>query len=214
MAKLQGAARSFTNRGDGKITGLFPSRKNGSAMAYESLHERDFLLHLEFTPDVATYAVQPEAVTLWIDGKSHTYTPDVRIERVDRSHAYFEVKSDEAFAEPDCADRFAHIERHFNDRGDDFAVVTTSAIRRGCLVDNLRLLYRYADWPVSASERELILDLLVTHPATTLGALRDRAEADGTNAGALYHLLFHHAIATDLVGQSISRTLRVWRGVA
>ncbi len=212
MAKLHGEARSFTNRGDGKITGLFPSRKNGEAIAYESLHERDFLLHLEFAPDVATYAVQPEQMVLWIDGRSHTYTPDVRAERADRSHAYFEVKSDEAFAEPDCADWFAHIGRHFDERGEDFAVVTTSTIRRGFLIDNLRLLYRYSDWPVSASERERILDHLLPHSATTLGALRDHAEAAGANVGALYSLLFHRGIAADLEGQRIARMLRVWRG--
>src|SRR5919197_4727077 len=69
------------------LTGLVPNPRTQAMTAFESSLERDFLLLLDFDPDVELYEEQPLKITYHDEaGQRRTYTPDVlvryRAERV------------------------------------------------------------------------------------------------------------------------------------
>lgn len=77
-------ARKVPRRYNG-ISGEHPSLKNGRTVAFESLLERDYMLLLEFEPDVIRFVEQPVTFPYQIparDGKrprKSRYTPDILI---------------------------------------------------------------------------------------------------------------------------------------
>ncbi|MBB5327442.1 TnsA endonuclease N-terminal domain-containing protein [Tunturiibacter gelidoferens] len=77
------------------ITGIISAQKAVGEAGYEASLERDFLLLLEFDPDVKAFEVQPLRVN-WRDqsGRRRRYTPDCRVEYIDglRKPTIFEIK--------------------------------------------------------------------------------------------------------------------------
>ncbi len=63
------------------VTGVAASSKAIGDAQFESTLERDFLALLEFSPEVASFEVQPVKID-WRDeqGKPRSYTPDVLVE--------------------------------------------------------------------------------------------------------------------------------------
>src|SRR2546426_9456395 len=59
------------------LTGLVSNTRTQSMTAFESSLERDFLLLLDFDPDVEFYEEQPLTITYDDRGRRRTYTPDV-----------------------------------------------------------------------------------------------------------------------------------------
>src|SRR6266581_6966395 len=60
------------------LTGLVSNTRTQSMTAFESSLERDFLLLLDFDPDVEFYEEQPVRIVYQDDhGRCRTYTPDV-----------------------------------------------------------------------------------------------------------------------------------------
>src|SRR2546421_5301425 len=70
------------------LTGLVPNTRTQSMTAFESSLERDFLLLLDFDPDVEFYEEQPVKITYHDEsGRRRTYTPDVFVRyRIDPLH--------------------------------------------------------------------------------------------------------------------------------
>src|SRR5438093_12942283 len=62
------------------LTGLVPNSRTQAMTAFESTLERDFLLLLDFDPDVEFYEEQPLKITYPDEaGQRRTYTPDVLV---------------------------------------------------------------------------------------------------------------------------------------
>lgn len=214
MAKLKTATRTISNAGVRRVVGLLASRKNKLAIAWESLNERDYFYDCEFSRRVLRYACQPETVTLWIDGKSVTYTFDARVWRDDGSVLNAEVKPDKVADDPEWAPLFEAAGRYFHLRGEAYQVVRESSFRRGERMDNIRLLYRYADWPTTPKRMQTVLDWL---PAggepVDLGDLTAWARYTSQDLGVIYHLMFHQQIGADLEARLIGAETRVWRAM-
>jgi len=77
------------------ITGVAPHSKAEGEAGYESSLERDFLILLEFNPNVTRFEVQPVMIQ-WVDesGKPRRYTPDVFVQyhHSNRCPILYEVK--------------------------------------------------------------------------------------------------------------------------
>src|SRR6266699_1506223 len=71
------------------LTGLIPNTRTQSMTAFESSLERDFLLLLDFDPDVEFYEEQPVKITYHDEsGRRRIYTPDVLVRyRIDHLQA-------------------------------------------------------------------------------------------------------------------------------
>ena len=62
------------------LTGLVPNSRTQAMTAFESTLERDFLLLLDFDPDVEFYEEQPLKITYHDEaGQRRTSTPDVLV---------------------------------------------------------------------------------------------------------------------------------------
>lgn len=62
------------------VTGLVASELNAKQTAFESSLERDFMLLLEFDPDVLFYEEQLVRIDyLSVDGQTRQYTPDILV---------------------------------------------------------------------------------------------------------------------------------------
>ena len=71
------------------LTGLVPNTRTQAMTAFESSLERDFLMLLDFDPDVELFEEQPVKIGYHDDnGRRRTYTPDVLVRyRTDRPQA-------------------------------------------------------------------------------------------------------------------------------
>jgi hypothetical protein len=76
------SVRKPSNRGGvRKNIGKTPSLKAGRPVWWESLLERDYIVLLEFDPDVITFVEQPFRVRYSFEGRVRHYTPDFLVER-------------------------------------------------------------------------------------------------------------------------------------
>src|SRR5262245_2430605 len=66
------------------IIGYFPSIKMRRSIAFESTIECDYCYDLDFRSEVRGYEEQPLTIDYQVDGKERRYTPDFRVEELDR----------------------------------------------------------------------------------------------------------------------------------
>jgi len=144
------SARKVTNTGTTKIIGVFYSAKMRVHVETESTLEADYLLHLEFSPDVFAYRTQPRTfVYEELLERSRRYTPDVAVVgTAESAPLYMEVK-------PAAIAASARFQRDFEwqceavrREGGTLSVVTDAFIRQEPRLTNLKQLYRYAALPL------------------------------------------------------------------
>lgn len=164
--------RNPTNRGGRKRIGWFPSRKMGRMVKWESHVERDYIYYPELDPDVIAYEEQPLKLVFPKGSKFKQYTPDFRLRR--RSSAKLiivEVKTDEDFAESEERERLECARPLLEAQGYEFAVVTSSKIRVEPQLSNLKLLFRFADYPITLQDRLACQSCFADRQVWTLGEL-------------------------------------------
>lgn len=108
--------------------GLVASVKMGGMVPWESRYERDKLLKLECDNTVAAFYAQPETIEYKIFGKTHRYTPDIRVELADGSVEIVEVKPQRFADHPSNVIAFEAIEKVYEARGISFRVETEKHI--------------------------------------------------------------------------------------
>ena len=138
------------------LTGLVPNTRTQSMTAFESSLERDFLLLLDFDPDVEFYEEQPVKITYHDDrGRRRTYTPDVfvryRTDRLQAQHTQphlWEVKYRDDLRQhwAEYRPKFRVTQRYARQRGWRFRVVTERHVRTPYL-DNVKFLETIASLP-------------------------------------------------------------------
>ena len=85
--------RKVVTRSGKRIRGKFPSAKMNRMVHWESLFERDAILHLEYHPLVVSYQEQPSIETYYdAAGEAHLYYPDFCARFVNGNELYIEVK--------------------------------------------------------------------------------------------------------------------------
>lgn len=82
-------------------------------------------------------------------------------------------------------------------QGYEFGVMGSAELRRGYRMPNLRLLRRYARWPITERLRQQVFDFLRTPGQHTLSDLRELVGL--AMLGSLYRMLWEQAVAVDLV---------------
>lgn len=121
---------------------------SGIAVGFESSLERDWLICLDFDPDVELIVEQPFSLNYDINGTTLRYTPDVLVryrKHNDRaSVVVFEVKPyEELRAEfAKYRQRFRKMVRHCREQGWRFKIVTENEIRTPYL-SNAKFLRKY-----------------------------------------------------------------------
>jgi hypothetical protein len=187
------------------LNGFFPSLKMGRLLWFESYLERDFMILLDFDPDVEAFYEQPLTINYQANGRAYKYTPDFRVVRGQRT-ALIECKPKARVDTPENSRKFRAAQDFCAQAHWDFFVVTDEELRRGFRLPNIKLLTRYArlegpsciPWPLqTALDRESGL------------TLEQAAQIIAPNAPlagipAILHLVFHHCLVISLDEQPIT----------
>lgn len=136
--------RKILHRSMPRTMGRFASRKCGRMVHFESQLERDFFYQLEFDPVVIRFLEQPIKVQLCYQGKNRNYTPDVAVERPS-GVTFYEVKPHRKAIRPEMEELFEAAAQAFAALGHQYSVVTDREIQREPFLQNIKLLFRYAD---------------------------------------------------------------------
>jgi len=131
----------ITRRGRG-FRGKFPSRKLGRMVHWESLVERDLILHMEYDPLVANYQEQPTVIEYYDEqGKVRSYFPDFLVQRADGSEYLVEAKPASRLLTPKVRDKLAAVALRLKEMGREFRVMTDVVIRQQPRFDNLSRIH-------------------------------------------------------------------------
>lgn len=157
------------------LTGRVASKKGGAA-GFESSLERDWLICLDFDPDVEMIVEQPFSIYYELDGRTLRYTPDVLARYRQRdghvSVVVFEVKPYDELASSFgiYRRRFKEMVRYCRARGWRFKIVTEQQIRTPYLA-NARFLRKYRRLSQQVLYKEQLLYSLKALGPTTPQAL-------------------------------------------
>lgn len=150
---------------------------SGIAAGFESSLERDWLICLDFDPDVELILEQPFTLHYEVERTALRYTPDVLVRYRERSGCaavvVFEVKLREelrsGFAK--YRQRFRHMVRHCREQGWRFKIVTEREIRTPYL-SNAKFLRSYRNLPSQTLYRDqLLYSMKALGPTTPQGLL-------------------------------------------
>lgn len=208
MARRSTATRTITNAGRLRVLEIVAATKAIGLAPTESSVEADGIVDLEYDKTIRQFEVQPVTVGLLVDGQHRKYTPDIRYVRPTGVVGFREFKD---AAKPLSLDEVRKLEaanERFTREGYEFGVVDSAQLRRGYRMANLRLLRRYARWPVSEQLRHQVVDFLQTPGEHTLGELRELVGYG--SFGSLYRMLWDQEVGVDLVAARLCAATPVW----
>lgn len=134
--------RKVVTRSGKRFRGKFPSRKLNRMVHWESMLERDAILHFEYHPLVLSYQEQPSIEIYYDkDGEQHRYFPDFRLTFRDGEDLYVEVKPSRLLTTKVVRDKLQAVAKRFEEQGRRFRVMTEDDIRRQPLLTNLQKLH-------------------------------------------------------------------------
>lgn len=200
------------------VTGVAATSKAGGAAQFESTLERDFLLLLEFSPDVKSIDPQPVKVE-WLDvhGCSRLYTPDVFVEFVNgagRPPWLCEVKYRSELKNKwgEFRPKFKAAIRFAKEHGWRFKIVTEREIRTPYLA-NARFLTGFRrSAPGSAvmqSIHEHLENVGESSPRDVVEAICTDAMGQAQLISVLWHQIATFRIGADL-HSPLTMNSRIW----
>jgi hypothetical protein len=204
------------------LTGLVPNTRTQLMTAFESSLERDFLLLLDFDPDVEFFEEQPVKIVYHdANGRRRTYTPDVLVRyRTDRLQARYtkpllcEVKYRDDLRQhwAEYRPKFRAAQRYARQQGWRSRLVTERRVRTPYL-ENVKFLRPYRTLPVNDSYRTHLLSTLAsveaTDPASLLAAVCQDRWQQAQLLPMLWQLVATRQIATAL-DQPLTMQSRLW----
>lgn len=189
------------------VIGHFPSLKMGQMVPFESLLEQDYLYWLDYTPDVEWFEAQPLQIEYQHEGRTYHYTPDFHLVQAGRQ-VLVECK-------PDRFTDQAANRRKFKAAGDwcrsqdwEFRLVTDQQLRTGFGLQNVKLLTRYARFPVDPGlQSRIYLELNTTPAPLTIASLVSSLapERPAAVTPSLLAMLFRHELAAGLTEAPLSK---------
>ncbi|MBV7297703.1 TnsA endonuclease N-terminal domain-containing protein [Enterovibrio paralichthyis] len=122
----------------------FVSLKTDSVQMTESDLEFDACFHFEFSPQIKTFETQPLGFKYQLNGRLHRYTPDVLCHFFDGYASYYEVKPKWITQQDEFLEKFEAQRHHALSIGHDLKILTEEDIQVYPLLDNLKIIHRYA----------------------------------------------------------------------
>lgn len=167
-------------------TGMYPSRKAGRPLAFESMNERAVFIHSEVDTEIANYMSQPCRFEFVLDGVKRSYVPDCARILADGTLEIVEVKGDRRdLVDPDYLRKLDHVAQACRAIGWSFRVVFGAPLR-------------------AKTVRNRTIQLIQLHHLTRYGAkdvflvqARLRAASDGLPLGDLAR-----ALGDEVVGRA------------
>lgn len=138
----------------------FASHKNNKVITVESSLEFDACFYFEYTSSIISYEGQPEGFYYSYLGEELPYTPDFLV--VDEVHGskFIEVKPFAKLADEIFKDKFRCRQKSALKHGYPLLLVTDRKIRITPVLDNLKLLHRYAGLKSVTPLHLILLDIV------------------------------------------------------
>ncbi len=203
------------------LTGLVPNSRTQSMTAFESSLERDFLLLLDFDPDIEFFEEQPVKIVYYdANGRRRTYTPDVLVRyRNDAPQTRHtkpllcEVKYRDDLHQhwAEYRPKFQAAGRYARQQGWRFRVVTERHVRTPYL-ENVQFLRPYRTLPINDSYRTQLLSTLATLEAADPASLLAAVCPDRWQQAQLLPLLWQ-LVATRQIGTDLDQPLTMQSGL-
>lgn len=181
------------------------TNKNGETVQCESHSERKLALRIDRDPMVKNYRSQPLRISYDdSEGKLHTYVPDFQVWRCDGSVEIHEVTLSERRLLPNAQRREKGAQEHCDKQGWRYVVHTEGSLPNDTEGANLLALYAYRPSVYSRAEvAHAVIEkfgigqhILLRELSRTISQDLDLPSA--TVSTAIYHLMWHGKIATDL----------------
>lgn len=188
--------RKISNGGRKNI-GKFPSRKNGRAVIYESLLERDFMFLAEADSDVISYQEQPIRIHYELDNVIRFYTPDFLVVRRFKKQIV-EVKPERKAKAPEFERMARCVSPIFRKMGYEYIVMTERQIRWEPRLSNIKLLQKYSQTELSYKTQLEAYAFFKGRKEAALCELLNYFAYTGTAVNIVYALIYFGALSIDL----------------
>lgn len=166
------SVRKVVTRRGGHSRGLMPSIKNEAAAAWESSLELSFYQFLELSPQVVRYEVQPIRESICVENEMTSYVPDVRVDLIDGTSMYFEVKPALKCKTKRVAMRLDAIRTRFAETGRQFGLITDEWLNVEPRKTNIeRLMYHRRALLLDRQEKERLSNSVNVHQPKTIADL-------------------------------------------
>jgi hypothetical protein len=142
LSPQSGRARRVITPSGRRYRGKFPSGKLQRMVHWESFHERDAILHLEYHPLVERYQEQPSLEWYYsLAGESKKYFPDFQADFEDGTVCLIEVKPTSKLRTAEAKAKYGAIALRLEEQGRQFRILTEADIHRQPLFSNLQRLH-------------------------------------------------------------------------
>lgn len=202
--------RKVVRRSNSRMTGKFPSRKNGRMMQWESKYELETFQILEISPLVAAYSEQPAEIKYsGDDGIEHRHYPDILVVLRSGIKMFIEVKPESAITDQDLADRTRLIASLLRHKGYQYVMVLPEQVVSFAYLENAKHLLLYSKMPMPESAWEMVRRILLREGSIELANLiKSLKHADARSW--IYRLLIAGDILCDLSEPITNQTLMRW----
>ena len=189
----------------------FASLKMDSIMTVESALEFDTCFHFEYSPDVISFEAQPEGFYYSFNGKELPYTPDFLVVHKVNGTRFVEVKPVTKTANPDFRERFICRQERAIELGAPVIWVTERQIRLNPILNNLKLLHRYAGLQSFTDLHFIILELVKKSGVVSVRNLISATRAmEGDVLASTVTWLSLGKLKTDLSSSDLGLDSMVW----
>lgn len=184
-------AREPVRPTSGKVSGYFPSFKNGRSIAWESQLEKKACYFFEFSPLVKAFYEQPITVNYSLNRAS---TPDFKLEMINGQNIYVEIKPFNKLENPEILDKYCKISEFWSQEGFQYIIVTDRELNNHARYENLNFLRPHLRSQVCPKSLELISHLLTENESCAL----ELATAQVKSLNKVYTLIAHGELMCDL----------------
>lgn len=186
-----------TNRGKRPI-GWFQSLINRASNPFHSELERQTMLLLDLTPNVARFASQPETFEFPFGFRDCSYTPDLRVELTTRKLVFIEVKPEDYYRVTENVARTAAIDDFIRRSGAAYRVITDRYLSREPRRGNIRRLQLYRPIRPHDETAQLIDMALASRRQATIAELAAFSADPVRGRQTVMSLILRRHLAVDL----------------
>ncbi|MGX9416376.1 TnsA endonuclease N-terminal domain-containing protein [Vibrio sp. WJH972] len=188
----------------------FVSLKTDSIHTVESDLEFDACFHFEFSAQVLTFEAQPIGFEYYLDGKLRRYTPDFLVTYYDSYQPFYEIKPKHIAETEEFKEIFSARKEHALSMGNDLKVLTEENIQLYPLLDNLKIIHRYACNDNLNSVQRQILSLFRKYGELRIEQIVQYSAVHSSRAlPALYDLIARQLLKIDM-HQPINWQTQIW----
>lgn len=216
FAKPGERMRKVIRRSNYRMTGSFPSQKNGRMVHWESHYELSTFRLLEVSYLVKSYTEQPAMIRYNDDdGVSHLHYPDILVELRNGAKVFIEVKPQSAEDDNDLTDRTNILVELLMENGYHYLLLLPDQIESMSYLENARHLLLHSKVALPEAVIEKVRRIYSDRNDLQLSSLVLLLDHEYARSW-IYRMIMSGDLACDLSQPLSSDSLLTWsvRGVA